>query len=38
MKRPYSNTKESDIVTTFVGTEVENTPMLGHKTLFIVGI
>ena len=38
MKRPYHNNKETDIVTTFIGTEVENSPMLGHKTLFIVGI
>ena len=38
MKRPYSETKEASNISAFIGTEVENTPMLGHKTLFIVGI
>ena len=38
MKRPYSDIDESNAVVSFIGTEVENTPMLGHKTLFIVGI
>ena len=38
MKRPYSDIEESSNITAFIGTEVENTPMLGHKTLFIVGV
>ena len=38
MQRPYSNINESNSITAFIGTEVENTPMLGHKTLFIVGL
>jgi len=38
MKRPYRDIDESNAVVSFIGTEVENTPMLGHKTLFIVGI
>ena len=38
MKRPYSDIEESNNISAFVGTEVEKTPMLGYKTLFIVGL
>ena len=38
MKRPYSDIDESNAIVSFIGTEVEHTPMLGYKTLFIVGL
>ena len=37
MDRPYS-TGDSNAATFFVGTEVEHTPALGKKTLFVVGV
>jgi hypothetical protein len=37
MQRPYQNSTQND-VRFFVGTEVEHTPLLGRKTLFVVGI
>lgn len=37
MNRNYDNGTASDVIL-FVGTEVENTPMKGRETLFVVGI
>jgi len=38
MKRDYSNQDHNDETTFFLGTEVEDTPTKGMKTLFVVGV
>lgn len=37
MQRPYQTSVQTD-VQFFVGTEVEHTPLVGQKTLFVVGV
>jgi hypothetical protein len=38
MNRPYDTLIPTETATMFVGSEVEQTPMFGQRTLFVVGI
>ena len=38
MNRPYTTPDPTETATMFVGSEVEQTPMFGQQTLFVVGI
>lgn len=38
MNRPYETLVTTETATMFVGSEVEQTPMFGQQTLFVVGI